>query len=66
MIPEMEGRSDAPESLHRTGYSSTDFGRKVDERGTEWREKGKEDRIGERLAEWRMVETQGRNDEYKG
>ena len=66
MIHEMEGKSNAPESLHRTGYSSTGFGRKVDERRTEWREKGKEDRIEERLAEWRMVETQGRNDEHKG
>ena len=36
------------------------------ERGQKGWEKRKEDRIGERLAEGRMVETQGRNDEHKG
>ena len=41
MIPEMGGRSDAPESLHRTGYSSTGFGRKVDERR---QKRGRKDR----------------------
>ena len=65
-IPDGKGKSDAPESLHWSGYSSVCFRREVDESD---RNGGRTDRRIEserRVADGRMVELQGKNTNTKG